>query len=384
MANIVTLQCYQKMPYNQDVARDLSFLKKLAPRIDFSSLFGGVPTHVAGLDIGTYSTKVVQLRYEKERGILETYGELLNEGYFKGGSASFLHRSDEEVANLVRDLIREANVTSREISCSVPAGSSFVTLINLPSLSEKDIKEAVPYEARRYIPIPISEAVLDWEVLGPTEERGETEVMLAAVPREIVEKFKRIAALADVNLRALEIEVFGILRALGQDPAPTAFINLGHQTTTIAIGDKGKLRMMHGLGRGALELTKALEKGLGITRERAEEIKREVGLSEKSEEREIVSVIIPFIETLLSEMERFISAYNRKAPRTVQKINLTGGGSNLKGLIEYTVSRFGIEVTRGNPFARVVTPAFVQPVLRGLGPSFSVAVGLALREITSR
>ncbi len=367
---------------------DISFLKKLNPLSNLSlNMFGGKPSHVVGIDVGTYSTKVVQLKYEKERGILETYGELLNNIYFKGESpeTNILHRTDQEVSSLLRDLLREANVSSTEVVLAIPASASFITTVSFPPVPQKELSEAIPFEARRYIPVPISEVELDWEILGLNENREKIEVILIAVPKEIIDKLKRVSALAGLNLRALEVETFSMARSLkAGDLLPTSFINFGHKTTTLAITDRGKLRVSHNFGKGSFELTKTLERGLGISQDRAESLKHEVGLSEKVEEKEIASVITPFIETQFSEIERFISIYNRKAPRSVQKINLTGGGSNLKGLVEYTVSKFGVEVAKGNPFARTVAPAFMQPILRELGPSFSVATGLALHELTDR
>lgn len=367
---------------------DIPFFKKLnLPKISLN-LFSEKPSTVVGIDIGVYSTKVVQLRYEKERAILETYGELLNAGYFKsenGAAAGFLHYSDADLVNIVKDVVRESNVTAKNAVFSIPASSSFITTVQLPQVSPKEIDQAIPFEARKYIPIPISEVVLDWEIQELDEERRYVNILLVAVPREIIEKFKRVTQGTGLHLAALEVETFSMVRALGaNDPTPTIFINLGYQTTTAAITDRGKIKASHNFSRGSQELSKALERGLGVNRERAEATKREVGISEKIEEREITSVITPFIETLFAEIERFISVYNRRAPRTIQKINFTGSGSNLKGLVEYGASRLGIEITRGNPFARVVTPAFMQPLLREIGPGFSVAVGLALHEIASK
>lgn len=367
---------------------DIPFLKKFKPLSGLSlNIFASKPAHVVGIDIGAYSTKVVQLRYEKERGILETYGELLNDVYFKGQNAGteILHRTDQEVASLIQDLLKESQATSKEVVLGVPAHSSFITTLSLPPVPEKELSEAIPYEARRYIPVPISEVQLDWEILGLNEGRDKIEVILIAVPKETIDKLKRVAALAGLNLRAVEVETFSMARALATGEfLPTSFINFGHKTTTLAITDRGKMRVSHNFGKGSLELTKTLERGLNINQERAEALKREIGLSEKVEEKEIASVITPFIENLFSEIDRFVSIYNRKAPRSVQRISLTGGGSNLKGLVEYTVSKFGVEVTRGNPFARTVAPAFMQPILRELGPSFAVAVGLALHELTDK
>lgn len=367
---------------------DIPFLKKFMPLSGLSlNIFAAKPAHVVGIDLGTYSTKVVQLRYEKERGILETYGELLNEVYFKGDrpDTDMLHRSDQELGALLKDLLREANVTAKEAVLAVPAGASFVTTIAFPPVPERELHESVPYEARRFVPIPISEVELDWDILGMNENRDKIEVLLTAVPKETIEKLKRVSTLADLTLRALEVETFSLARSLGGgDLVPTCFLNFGHKSVTLAITDRGKVRVSHSFAKGSSDLTRALERGLSISRERAEALKREVGLSEKMEEKEIASVVTPYLETIFAEVERLISIYNRKAPRAVQKINLTGGGSNLKGLVEYVVSKFGVEVARGNPFSRTVAPAFMQPILRELGASFSPAVGLALHELTAR
>src|SRR3989344_406061 len=366
---------------------DFSFLKKLGlPKFSFNFL-ARKPSRMCGIDIGAHSTKVVQLRYEKERAILETYGELINEGYFKGGGSGggwILKHLDADCAALIKDIMTESHVTTTEIVASIPASSSFVTMIPFSRILPKEIEAALPFEARKYIPIPMSEVVLDHEIIGSKETEGRLEVLLGAVPKEIVEKFKRVAGLAGCTLRSLEIETFSCVRSLvGSDQTPTAIVNIGHLSTNLVIVDRGKIHVSHNFSHGSHELTNALERGLAVNTERAETIKREIGLSDRIEEREMVSIIAPLVEATFSEIERLISIYNRKAPRTIQKINLTGGGSNLKGIIDYASTKFGIEVTRGNPFSRVVTPAFMQPILRDIGPGFAVAVGLALREITS-
>ncbi|OHA00687.1 MAG: hypothetical protein A3C07_00500 [Candidatus Sungbacteria bacterium RIFCSPHIGHO2_02_FULL_47_11] len=368
---------------------DISFLKKFKkPSFSFDFLTGK-PTRVVGIDIGMFSVKVVQLRYEGERAILETYGELLSEQYFKNAEqitgGGFLRYLDNDVATLLKDVLRESNVTAKEAVLSVPATASFVTPISFPRLSEKELESAIPLEARKYVPIPLSEVILDWDVLETEGEKDSIEVLLIAVSREVVEKFKRVAKLAEIIPLALEIETFSLARSLARyDMVPTALINFGHTATTLTVVDKGRLQISHSIGRGAQELTKALERGLKVSAARAEALKREVGMSERIEEREITSVMTPLVRALFAELERLLSLYNRKSPRKIQKVLLAGGGSNLQGMVEYVVSKFGVEVARANPFGRIVSPVFMQPILRELGPTFSVAVGLALREITTR
>lgn len=367
---------------------EFSFLKKLSlPKLSLGLLTRRT-SQVAGIDVGVYSAKVVQLKYEKERAVLETYGELLSEGYFKNvGTASgggFLRYMDSDIAEMLKNLLREAQVTAKEAVFSIPATASFITTISFPKLNLKEIEDALPYEARKYVPIPLAEVILDWEMIE-TEDKDNAKVLLVAVPREVTEKFKRIAELIGVQIKTLEVETFSMARSLiGFDPTPTAIINIGHLSTTLAIVDKKQLRLAHNFGYGSQKITNALEKGLGVTKDKAEAVKREIGLSEKIEEKEIISTFEPILENLFSEIERIIAIYNRKAPRKVQRVNLTGGGSQLKGLIDYTSTKLGLEVAKGNPFARTVSPAFLQTILRDIGPSFSVAAGLAMHGLTNR
>ena len=347
------------------------------------------PSRVIGVHIGGYSSKVVQLRYESERAVLETYGELLNEGYLKrpqaSGGGGMLQFLDQDIGALVKDLLRESNVTTNEAICTIPTTTAFITAISFPRTLEREISQAVPYEARKYVPIPIAEVVLEWMILEEAEVKEEIMVLLVAVPREIVEKFRRVAEIAGLNLRALEVECFSTVRSLiGQDMSPLGIINLGHQSTTLTLADRGIVRAVHTLSRGSQELTRVLERGLAVGSERAEAMKRETGLSERIEEREISSVIAPLVETLFAEIARLVALYNRRAGRKVQRLNLTGGGAHLKGIVEFAASKLGLEVTRGNPFARLVTPAILGPILSEIGPNFSTAIGAALREISIR
>ena len=341
---------------------------------------------MVGLDIGTSSSKVVQLKYLSERAVLETYGEILNENYFKEANASgsgFLRYTDSNLVELVKDIFRESKITTTDTVMSIPSTSSFITTLSFPLIPKKEIETAIPYEARKYIPISISEVILDWEIMEPEEKENKTEVLLVAVPREMIEKLKRISTAAGLNLKALEVETFSSVRSLmRRDPYPTAIVNIGHLNTSIAMVEKGKMRVSHNISRGAQEITRALEHGLGVSAEKAEEVKKETGLSSRMENREIDSVIRPLVEILFSEIERMISLQNRHSDHRLQKIILTGGGANLKGLVEYAGLKFGLESSLGNPFNRLVTPTFLQPVLKEIGPNFSVAVGLALHEIS--
>ena len=373
---------------------DFEFLKKLSLPSFPNFLLGGRRSFV-GIDIGFSSVKVVQLRKESERAILETYGELRTAPYLKnvdgnGIGSGFLRFRDSDIIEMLADILREANVTANQAVFAVPSTSSFITVAELPTADRDEVAKAIQFEARRYIPIPISEVLLDWQIIdeGDTAETGpvaKTKVILVAVPKDVIGKFERVAKGANLTLTGLEIETFSMVRSLmANDKTITALINYGSQSSTVTVVDERVVMLSHSIDRGSNELTSALARGLNITLERAEAFKTEVGISERPEDREVASVMSPLIELLFSEIDRILGSYNRKTERRIERVVITGGGSRIKGLIDYTAKRFGLETIQVNPFSRVTYPAFMQPILKDIGPSFATAVGLALRNITPK
>ncbi len=363
-----------------------SFLRKISlPKFDFR-LAG--PASFVGVDIGSGSVKVVQLRKEREQAVLETYGELKSERYFQKETAAtlsgFLAHRDENMVSLLTDVLKESNVTSRRAVFSIPSAASFITVINFPLLGMDEIEAAIPFEAKRYIPVPTNEVNLDWQVIEEDQAEKRVLVLLAAVPVDIVSKYQRIADAMHLDLEGIEIESFSLVRSLlASDHGVTAMINWGAVVTTVTVADQRVIRLNHNLGRGSWEITTSLARSLGISEDRAETLKKETGLSEKPEDREMVEVMIPMVDSLLMDVERIIVSYNRTAKRKVEKIVLTGGGASLGGFVNHVSRHFGLETSIGNPFQRTVFPEFLQTVLRDISPNFGVAVGLALRQFAS-
>jgi len=347
---------------------------------------------VLGIDFGSSSLKLVQVRKENERAVLETYGELSCGPYGGMEVGKSVKLVSEKVAEMLRDLIKEANVTSRRAVVAIPLRSSFVTVISLPLMSEADLKEAVPFEARRFIPVPLGEVIIDWWVLpqgisgereeGLTKERKFIDVLLVAIHREVVEKYQGIFKEIGIEVASFEIEVFGQVRsALAREVAPLLLVDFGALSTRFTIVDYGIVRMSHGLDHGSQDLTQALSRSLGIDFERAEKLKRDTGLSSRPEHKEIRAVLEPLVDFAFSEGLRVTSEYRRRSEHSLKRIALTGGGANLKGLVDFCINKFGLEARLVNPFSRVEYPPFLEPALKELGPTFSTALGLALREL---
>lgn len=351
----------------------------------FQSLFKSEAKSVLGVDIGTSSIKVVQLRREHGRVILETYGAIAL-GPYAGveiGRATSL--PVEKIAAALKDVIREANVTTADAAISIPYSSSLVSIIKLPKEVEKQLAQVVPIEARKYIPVPINEVLLDWfEVTGGPKgaavgKDGKIEVLLVAIHNDTIAKFRSIASEASLATAFFEIEVFSAVRAsLEHGIAPVAVVDMGAATTKFYVVERGLIHESHIINHGAQDLTLAASRALAVTVAQAEERKRKFGLTQNDDlTRSLELSLAP----LLSELSRTIVAYEQRVNQTLGALVLTGGGATLKGLKELAQQKIQNELRLADPFGKTQAPAFLEKILKEAGPEFSVAVGLALRRL---
>ena len=347
-----------------------------------------------GVDVGSSSIKLAELRKEKERAVLETYGELSLARY--GAADGDVGRSfkvlDAKLSEALKDLIQESQAKSKKAIVSIPLKNSFLTTMELPELSSDELKEAIMFEARKYIPIPVAEVAIDWWVLPPTSKdqgsssigsgkRKFVNVLLAAVPKEVVEKYKDIFRNAGLEISAFEIEAFSFSRAsLKQEFGTVMMVDMGASATKMIIADAGVVRASHSFDRGSQEFTLALSQSLSIDFARAEILKRESGIIRKPETEGVAQVLEPLVDYMASEAERFLINWQRHGGRAISKIIIGGGGALLAGSADFFVKKFGVEVAVVNPFSKVVYPAFLEPALKNVGAAFANAIGLALRE----
>jgi type IV pilus assembly protein PilM len=351
-----------------------------------SSLFSKSVKSVLGVDIGTSSIKVVQLRREHGRVVLETYGAIALGPYggIEIGRAASLPA--EKITEALKDVIREANVTTIDAAVSIPYTSSLISIIKLPTAIEKQLAQVVPIEARKYIPVPINEVTLDWFVVGKEEASpktgpGKLEVLLVAIHNDTVSKFRSIAIGSSLEAAFLEIEVFSAVRAsLEHGIAPVAVVDMGAATTKFYVVERGLIRESHIISQGSQDLTLTASRALNITVAQAEERKRRFGLSQESPP-ELRRSLELSLAPLFANLSRTITSYEQRSNQSLGTIVLTGGGATLKGLTELAQSKIQNEIRLADPFSKTQAPAFLEPILKEAGPEFSVAVGLALRRL---
>ena len=367
----------------------------------FSKLFSGASNNdsVIGVDIGTSSIKIVQLKKKSGKAVLETYGSLSLGPYGQVEIGKVTNLAEDKLAAAITDLIRESSVTSMSAGVAIPSSASLVTVIEIPTApNNKEIAAIVQTEARKYIPVPISEVSLDWSVIPKREEEpmndtlamqsptnNKTEVLIAAIHSDTISKYQAVVKAANLQTSFYEIETFSTMRAiLGHEMGTVLIVDFGASKVKLSIVDFGVVRQFHVVMRGSQDITANLATSLQIPFSKAEEMKRTFdmrgsgGDAATQNMREVIKLSFDFI---LNETQSVILAYERRYNKVIGKIILVGGGSLIKGFYEAAESRFQVEVLYGNAFQKVEAPAFLENILAETGPEFAVAVGLALRKL---
>lgn len=346
-----------------------------------------LPKRSLGIDIGTSAIKIVELSGGGERIKLENYGEIsaqaLYQRPFRTFEKSTFLLSSQEVAKGIKAIISEAQIKTRRSIFSIPDFSSFFTNFELPAMTKEELSQAVNFEARRHIPLPLREVTIDWEVIKGkvNQEKTPLKILLVAVPNEIINQYRQIAQVSQLELIALEAEVFGLLRSLipEEEKGIISLIDIGAQSTTCSIIEKGVLIKSHSFDFGGNQLTAQIAKSLVIDYQTAENLKTKFGL--RAEEKDIGKIILPLIDLALREIEKISKGFYQAEGKEIEKFILAGGTALLPGLKEYFKDRFQKEVEIANPFTRIFYPPILEETLKEMGPAYAIAVGMALRGL---
>jgi type IV pilus assembly protein PilM len=358
---------------------------------------------VIGVDIGSSSVKIVQLRSSHGRAILETYGEIALGPYNKQAIGKAVKLQPENLGTAVTDLMREANVTARTAGLSIPFSSSLVSVISLPTVDEDQLKRIIPIEARKYIPMSISDVALDWFVIpkDPDEETSafdrleqkdavaakSQEVLLVAIQNAVISAYQSMASTAGISTQFYEVEIFSAVRSsLGHGIAPVLMVDIGASTTKLYIVERGIVRLTHLITVGGQQMTEYLARALDWEFEKAERIKREHGLVDSSafsssENDKIRQALLSTLSRIFSEVDKVLLSYGQRYNKNVSRVVFCGGGASLPGLAETAAASLSAEVAIAEPFVHTEAPAFLESALKAIGPGFTVAVGLALRKL---
>ena len=351
--------------------------------------FGLHSNSFLGIDIGTFSIKVVELRKRGNALRLANYGEvktaLARKKQYGSSEKSNLLIADVKVAKAIQAICQEAKVQAKEGNFSIPDFSSFFTNFEIPKMSAEEIPEAIRYEVRPYVPLPLSEITLDWTVTEGRPSRTPLKVLVVAVPNEVVNQYREIAQRAGLKIRALEPEVFALARVIARDEKKSVvgIIDIGGRSTTCSIIDKGILKTSYSFNIASNELSERLAAALGVDYSKAEELKEKYGLlSDGKAEgypQSVKGVLIPSIDLILTEIKKTFRNFYRDEGKEVEKVILSGGLTLMPGLKDYFFAELKKEIKIADPFSDISYSPILSKTLRKKGPSYAIAVGLALK-----
>lgn len=354
---------------------------------------------VVGIDIGSASIKVVEIEKADNKAVILNYGEISLGPRAGVSSGQATNLSPERIAEALRDLLRETGIAVRHASFAIPFSSSLLSVVEFPDVGKKQLNTMVPLEARKYIPVPLTEVFLDWWVIPRRKKEvrpntiadtgrhslGKMEVILVAIHKEVMRKYeviKKELGLTDTPSH-FEIEIFSTLRSVaGSDLAPLMIVDIGAASTKLILVDEGMVRGSHVVSMGGQDISFAISKSLNISFDEAEQMKCTVGMVGDEEGRDVAMAADLITSNIMNEAMRFAESYESKHGINLSKIIFVGGGSRLKGMERLVTQSFqGKEVSFGEPFARVSTPAFLSSTLKEIGQDFSVAIGAAMRGL---
>ena len=363
----------------------------------FSKLFSQKSASVIGVDVGSSSIKIVQLSRKGGQAVLETYGELALGPYGGVEVGRSTNLPPEKISAALLDVIRESKTTATSAGLAIPFGSSLITAMEMPASQQKQFGQMIPLEARKYIPVPISEVSLDWWVIPKSTDKPadfadeakkaeineKVEVLLVAIHNETLSRFQTIVNGASLSTSFFEIEIFSTLRSVANsDLTSQMIIDLGAASTKIYIVEQGIIRASHIVNRGAQDITLALSQSLGVSVQNAEVIKRDMSQVPVDKKTDAANVISVTLDSVFAEAHSVMLSYQRKYNKDVPKAIIVGGGAMLKGVLTYAEARLQTKVEIGDPFGKTEAPAFLSDVLKTTGPEFAVAVGVALRKLS--
>ena len=357
----------------------------------FGKLFKVRPRKFLGIDVGTSFIRVVEMGRRGQLYRLENYGEVgtssLGQGPFRTFRRNTLSLSDKNIAQTIQAICQEAGIQTKEVSFSIPDFCSFFTSFELPLMDKDEISEAVRYEVRPYVPLPLNEITLDWSITEGRPSKTPLKILVAAIPNEIIDQYKKIAYSANLKLKILEPEVFALARSLTKnekEKKAIGLIDIGSRTTTCTVIEQGILKNSYSFNIAGNALTELIARSLNIDYNKAEELKRKQGLLLANLEpgkEDIQGILLPLIDSILAEVKKVFRNFYQLEGKRVEKIILAGGSVLVPGLKEYFSAELKKEVSFANPFLHIACPSVLKETLKEMGSPYAIAVGLVLKGL---
>lgn len=338
-----------------------------------------LPDHV-GIDFGTHTVKAVELKNISSKPELANLGVQLTP---KGVINSEERQDQKKLAEALKILYTNSKIKNVNVVMALPEFSVFTRFLEFPGVKQEELKQAVQYEAKQYIPIPLEQVQMSYIIIGFNQERNAPRVLLVAAPKKTIEIYMNVANFANLDLIAIETESVAMGRAMfrSMGKKDCVMLDFGANSTDMSIMTNGALVFSQSIPIGSDALTQSIVNMFNFDYNRAEQFKRGYGLLPNVVEGKIYNALLPIVGSIMTEVRRGVEFYKNKTMSAApMEYLLNGDGALLPGLTEFVSKSLGVSAQIANPWLNIGVDRKYKNILSKAGSSYSVAIGLALKD----
>lgn len=347
-----------------------------------SSIFNAVGDFFA-VDIGSSAIRIVQLRGSGANRVLVRYGSAPISMKVALSDAPV---DQAKIRDAIAQLVAEVGISTKNVVAGLPSNKTFVTIVDMPKMSQQELGNTIKYQADQYIPMAVDEAKIDWQILGdsPVEE-GKSEVLLASVTKKFSEARIDMLESIGLNVVALEPDSIALARALtslsGNSPAQM-IIDMGEYATDIIVTLNGVPRLIRSIPTGGQTLLKSAVQNLNVDENQARQFVYKFGLDKTKLEGQVFRALESTVDVVASEVQKSLKFFNTRYKTTqLTQILTSGTVAVLPGFHQYiSATADNLPVQAGNSWQDVSYDNKMHEQLMGVNHQFAVAVGLAERS----
>lgn len=334
-----------------------------------------------GLDIGTNAVRVVQLARTSNGWNLLHYGYAPVDPKVTGSDSPEAQRKLGEV---IMTAVGQSGIKTQNVAIGLPSSKTFTAIIDVPKVSDQELKATMKYQVDQYIPMAIEDAKVDWALLGDSlREQGQYEVLLTSAAISYVEERLEFIEGLGFNVVAEEPDPIAMLRALAPTDGATAklVLDMGEHSTDLAVIYGDMPRLVRTVPSGLQALVRAAVQNLNVQDDQARQFIIKFGLAPDRLEGQVLRAIDGVLDNFATELTKSIKFFQTRYPSiSVSGILLSGFGAAIPMMDNYIASKTGIPATTADPWQHVSLGQADQQKLAPIASEFATVVGLAQRR----
>lgn len=334
------------------------------------------------LDIGTNAVRVVQL----SPAGADTWS-LSHFGYApvdEKVTSSSSPEAQRKLGEVIMTAVGQSGIKTKNVVIGLPSSKTFTTVIEVPLMSENELRSTIKYQVDQYIPMAVNEAKVDWAPLGTSlHDPKMQEVIIASTANSYAEERLEFVESLGLNVIAAEPDPLAMIRSLLPAGVPDArlIIDMGEQATNLAITFGDTPRLVRTIPTGVQSLVKATVQNLNVQEDQARQFILKFGLAPDRLEGQVYRAIEATLDNFTTELTKSIKFFQTRYPSTpVGGILLSGYSAIVPGFGQYVGTKVGIAADMANPWQKVRVSQTDQQQLAAVASEFATVIGLAQRR----